>query len=99
MEFDGSDHDLDIFLQDSAELGDFLQEVAEQGADRWTRSVRWKTGFNATHIEAYVQAAEDAPVLEGIVLAWGYYARFREHGTRFNRPEHVMRDFIRDVEG
>lgn len=99
MEFDNvDDADLDRLLRSSPELAAFLQEVAEQGADRWAMRSRWRTGFNATHVVADVQPDQNGH-LEGTVLAWGHYARFREHGTRWNRPEHVMRDFIRDVEG
>ncbi|MFE2994084.1 hypothetical protein ACFXG4_03580 [Nocardia sp. NPDC059246] len=95
MEYDSDDFDLERILVDSDELRAFLQEVAEQGADRWALRSRWRTGFNATHVEAGV--IPDEGILTGIVYASGYYARFREHGTRWNRPEHVMHDFIDDV--
>ncbi len=99
MEYDSADFNLDRgFLRDSPELAEFLHEVAEQGADRWALRSRWRTGFNATHTETFVQPDERGNQ-EGVLVATGYYARFREHGTRWNRPEHVMRDFIRDVEG
>ncbi|WP_109527261.1 MULTISPECIES: hypothetical protein [Nocardia] len=99
MEYDGSDFDLDTtYMRKSDELTEFVQEIAEQGADRWATRVRWRTGFNATHIEAHSGPSESGDI-EGVTYASGYYARFREHGTRWNRPEHVMRDFIRDVEG
>ncbi|MFC4373373.1 hypothetical protein ACFO5K_04615 [Nocardia halotolerans] len=98
MEYDGSDLDLDAYFREDPTLRAFLQEVGEQGADRWALRSRWRTGFNATSVEAAV-GLDETGKQEGIVYASGYYARFREHGTRWNRPEHVMRDFIRDVEG
>ncbi|WP_029923864.1 hypothetical protein [Nocardia otitidiscaviarum] len=96
MEYDGTDNDLDKLLRESPELRDFLKELAEQGSDRWALRSKWRTGFNATHVEADVMPGEDG-VQEGIVYASGHYARFREHGTRWNRAEHVMHDFIQDV--
>ena len=99
MEYDGSDFDLDTtFMRTSEELTQFVQEIAEQGADRWAVRSRWRTGFNATSVSAHAGPGENGDI-EGVTYASGYYARFREHGTRWNRPEHVMRDFIRDVEG
>lgn len=99
MEYDGADFDLEVtFMRTSGELTEFVHELAEQGADRWAARSRWRTGFNATHVEALSGPGEDGAI-EGVTYAEGYYARFREHGTRWNRPEHVMRDFIRDVEG
>jgi hypothetical protein len=98
VEYDGADNDLELFLRESPELHDFVHEVAEQGADRWTARSRWRTGFNATHVSAYVEPGEDG-VQEGVVFADGYYAEYRERGTRWNRPEHVMKDFIQDVDG
>lgn len=99
MEYDGSeDYDLDTFMRESPELAEFVQELAEQGADRWAIRSRWRTGFNATHVEGIVGTGTGGDI-EGVVYAEGYYARFREHGTRHNQPEHVMTDFIHDVEG
>ena len=97
MEYDCSDFDLDTtFMRTSQELKDFTLEIAEQGADRWALRSKWRTGFNATHVSALVGLGEDGDI-EGVTYADGYYARFREHGTRWNRPEHVMQDFIDDV--
>lgn len=99
MEYDGTDFDLDTtFMRTSPELTEFVQEIAEQGADRWAARSKWRTGFNATHVEALSGPGETGDI-EGVVYASGHYARFREHGTRWNRPEHVMADFIKDVEG
>lgn len=99
VEYDGRDFDLDdTFMRESPELTEFVQELGEQGADRWAIRSRWRTGFNATHVEALTGPGADSDI-EGVVYAEGYYARFREHGTRYNAAEHVMKDFIRDVEG
>ncbi len=98
LEYDGSSMDMDAFFRGSPELAEFLQEVAEQGADRWAMRSKWRTGYNATHTEAFTEL-DATGKQQGVTYASGYYARFREHGTRWNRPEHVMRDFIRDVEG
>ncbi|MGW5519997.1 hypothetical protein [Nocardia africana] len=98
MEFDDSNNNLDAMMRTSPDIEAFALEIAEQGADRWTLRSRWRTGFNATHVRAEVGRDADG-YIEGITDAWGYYAEYRERGTRWNRPEHVMRDFIRDVEG
>jgi hypothetical protein len=98
MEYDGSDNDLDLFMRESPELDEFVLEVAEQGADRWATRSRWRTGYNATHVSAYVEASETGEK-QGVVYADGYYAEYRERGTRWNLPEHVMKDFIQDVDG
>lgn len=102
MEFDSTGNDLDEFLRTSPELEAFLLEIAEQGADRWALRSKWLTGFNATHVEALAGQGEDG-YMQGVTYASGYYARFREHGGfwggRPTKPERIMRDFIRDVEG
>ncbi|WP_280466068.1 hypothetical protein [Nocardia brasiliensis] len=98
MEYDSTDNELAEFMRDSPELRQFLQAVADQGAERWEARSRRRTGFNATHVEAYVEPGESGEQ-QGVVYASGHYARYREHGTRWNRPEHVMRDFKDDVEG
>lgn len=98
MDYDGSNNDLDLLLRSSPELHDFLMEVAEQGADRWTTRSRWRTGFNATHVRAEVDT-DDSGYLEGVVDAFGYYAEYREAGTRYNQPEHVLHDFMDEIEG
>lgn len=98
MEFDSTGNDLDEFLRSSPELEAFMLEIAEQGADRWALRSRWRTGFNASSVTAHVGRGEDGRI-ESVTYASGYYARFREHGTRYNKAEHVMHDFIKDVEG
>lgn len=99
MEYDGTDFDLDdTFMRESVELTAFVHELAEQGADRWAARSKWRTGFNASSVQALSGPGEDGRI-EGVTYAHGYYARFREHGTRYNKAEHVMHDFIRDIEG
>ena len=96
MEFSAAGNNLHEYLAESDDLRDVLQEVSEQGADFWTLNVRWRTGFNATHVEAFT---DDGPkTMEGVVYASGYYARYREHGTRYNAAEHVMQDWIDLIE-
>jgi hypothetical protein len=98
MDYDGSENDLDLFLRESSELQQFVLEVAEQGADRWATRSRWRTGFNATHVRAEVEK-DDSGNIQGVVDAYGYYAEYREAGTRYNQPEHVLHDFMHDIEG
>jgi hypothetical protein len=96
MDYDGSNNNLDEFMRSSPELIVFLQEIAEQGADRWATRSRWRTGFNATHVRAEVQK-DDTGNLQGLVDAYGYYAKYREAGTRYNQPEHVLQDFMDQI--
>lgn len=99
MDYDAASFNLDTtYMRSSEELAEFALEIAEQGADRWSMRSRWRTGFNATNVTAHAGPGDSGDI-EGVTYASGYYARFREHGTRWNRPEHVMRDFIREVEG
>jgi hypothetical protein len=98
MEYDATGFDLELMLRSSPDICDFVQDVADQGADRWRQRSRRRTGFNAEHVEAFTEPGPDGTI-EGVVHATGHYARYREHGTRYNQPEHVMRDFIHDVDG
>ncbi|CCW12903.1 hypothetical protein EBESD8_34550 [Rhodococcus aetherivorans] len=35
---------------------------------------------------------------EATIYASGHYARWREHGTRYNAPERVMSDYLRSID-
>lgn len=98
MEYSAAGNNLDELLRSSPELEAHLQELAETGADHWAVNSRWRTGFNATHIEAYTDHDPTDGNLRGIVYASGHYARYREHGTRYNEAEHVMQDAIDLIE-
>ena len=97
MEYDPAGNNLEAWLRESTELRDYVQEVCEIGADRWAALSKWRTGFNATHVRAYTHRGEGGQI-EGIIDAWGHYARFREHGTRYNKAESILADFKEAIE-
>ncbi|CDZ89053.1 hypothetical protein ACQR3W_22045 [Rhodococcus ruber] len=98
MDYDATGNDLDAYLHDSDELRAYVQEVCEVGADIWSVRSVWRTGFNATHIRAYTDRDRDGDMI-GVIDAWGHYARYREHGTRYNQAESILADFKDVVEG
>ncbi len=96
MDFDGADNNLDEFMRDGPELTEFLQEVTDQGQERWMSRSRIRTGFNAEHVRTEVEHDEDGNQM-GVVDAFGYYAKYREAGTRYNEPEHVLQDWMDEI--
>ncbi|MDH6283125.1 hypothetical protein [Prescottella agglutinans] len=98
VEFSAAGHNLDEYLRNSSDLRDHVLEVCELGADYWARESRWRTGFNATHIEASTDNEGAGGNIRGVVYASGHYARYREHGTRYNEAEHLLQDVIDWIE-
>jgi len=90
VEYDRAGNNLDVLLRESDDLRDALQGKAQQVANFWTRNSRVRTGFNSRSVVAYTGTDDDG-YLTGVTYAFGHYARFREHGTRYNQPEWVMR--------
>lgn len=97
MRYDPTGNDFHDMLSTSPQVRDWLLELAELGADEWSVRSRWRTGYNATHITASVDHGTDGDY-EATIYASGYYARWREHGTRYNAPERVMSDYLRSVD-
>lgn len=98
MDFSPEGNNLDAYLRESDELRAYVQEVGEVGADGWAIRSRWRTGFNATHIRAYTHRGPGGQI-EGVIDAWGHYARYREHGTRYNAAEGILDSYKDVVEG
>lgn len=97
MEYDPTGNDFDAMLSRSPQVRDWLLELAELGADAWAIGSRWATGWNATHVSASVDHGPTGD-FESTIYASAHYARWREHGTRFNAPERVMSDYLRSID-
>lgn len=96
MQYDPSGNTIDELRRTSPDMRDFLQNLAQVGADFWRANSRVRTGFNARSVTA--QVTEDADgYLMGVVYAHGHYARFREHGTRYNAAERVLRHAVEAI--
>ncbi|QOH59890.1 hypothetical protein [Rhodococcus rhodochrous] len=91
MEYDAAGNDLDRLMSDGEDLREALQGKATQLANYWTANSRKRTGFNSRSVVAYTGHDEDGNLVS-VTYAFGHYARFREHGTRYNAAERVMRD-------
>ncbi|WP_032380956.1 hypothetical protein [Rhodococcoides fascians] len=102
MQYNPAGSNFDRVLTDSAPLKRVLRRKAQAGATFWTMNSIIRTGFNASSVR----------VLEGrgsgdladrdvaVIYTHGYYAKWREIGTRWNRPERVLRrstDAIREA--
>ncbi len=98
MQFDPSTNNLDAYERSSPDLARVLQAKAQVGADFWSANSIKRTGHNARSVEARVEKDGDGRQI-GIVHAYSHYARFREHGTRYNAPERVLAQAIAVIEG
>ena len=101
MEYVGTDNNLAQFLRTSPELEQFVRTVAQQGAEYWTSHSVVDTGYNSQHVEARTQHSENG-VIEGVIHATGYYAKWREIGSSrsgASAPEWVLRTIKHQVEG
>ncbi|KZM69642.1 hypothetical protein [Nocardia terpenica] len=96
MDYDPTGNEFDLALDTGDDARRMLQEITDLGADFWRTRSRRRTGFNATHVTGYVDPGDGHQY--GVVYASGHYARYREHGTRYNAAEHVMADFLRLLE-
>ncbi|MBF6333326.1 hypothetical protein [Nocardia transvalensis] len=96
MEYDATGNEFELAIGTGEDARRMLQEVVDLGADYWRTRSRRRTGFNATHVVGYVDPGEGRQY--GVVYAYGHYARYREHGTRYNAAEHVMADFLHVIE-
>lgn len=77
-------------------IGDLLQERVDFACDFWrTRSIR-RTGHNAESVRGRV--VRGAGPQYGEVEAFSHYARYREFGTRYNRPERVLQQAMAAIE-
>lgn len=97
MRYDPTGADLERMLSESPQVRDYLLELAELGADEWAVRSRWRTGWNATHVSASVEHGPGGD-FESTIYASAHYARWREHGTRFNAPERVMAEYLLKVD-
>ncbi|SLG40362.1 Uncharacterised protein [Mycobacteroides abscessus subsp. abscessus] len=100
MQYDPSGNNLDQIMRDGPALRDLMIRKGVAGAKFWTRKSIKDTGHNSRSIGVFI-ARNAQGVQTAVLYAFGHYARFREHGTRFNRPERVLHqavDVIRSTE-
>ena len=97
MEYSAAGNELDDYLRGSQELEAMLYRAAVIGAAFWAAKSIVDTSFNSRAVLPLVIRDEHG-WQQGLVYAWGHYARFREHGTRYNAPERVLRQAIKIIE-
>lgn len=77
-------------LRDGPDLADMLDRKAAAGAAFWTANSIKRTGYNASSVT--VRSGRTATGnMKRTIYAHGYYAKWREIGTRYHRPEAVLR--------
>lgn len=97
MEYSAAGNELDDYLRGSQELEAMLYRAAVIGAAFWSAKSIVDTSFNSRAVLPLVTRDEHDRQM-GLVYAWGHYARFREHGTRYNEPERVLHQAIKIIE-
>ncbi|AVP71358.1 hypothetical protein [Prescottella equi] len=78
----------------SEPLARLTHRKAQAGADFWTANSRIRTGYNASHVRVLDGRNAAGTARVSTVYADGYYAKWREIGTRYNAPERVLRQSI-----
>lgn len=77
-------------LRDGPDLADMLDRKAAAGAAFWTANSIKRTGYNASSVVVGDGRAASG-AMKRTIYAHGYYAKWREIGTRYHRPEAVLR--------
>ncbi|MFI6168842.1 hypothetical protein ACIBCN_18825 [Nocardia sp. NPDC051052] len=72
----------------SAAVKRLVHRKAEAGAAFWQANSRARTGYNASHVRVISTLSNGKEI--AVIHAWGYYAKWRELGTRWNQPERVL---------
>ncbi|WP_306358695.1 MULTISPECIES: hypothetical protein [unclassified Nocardia] len=85
----------DRVLRESRPLRELLYRKAAAGAAFWRANSRVRTGFNASAVRVVTGERNGKRV--AVIYAWGHYARFREHGTRYNAAERVLRRSVPSI--
>ncbi|WP_155291661.1 hypothetical protein [Rhodococcoides fascians] len=93
MRYNPAGSNFERALRGNDRLKTILRRKAQAGATFWTMNSRIRTGFNASSVR--VLEGEGAGRHTGrdvaIIYTHGYYAKWREIGTRYNAPERVLR--------
>ncbi|MGW4769866.1 hypothetical protein ACWEO2_17700 [Nocardia sp. NPDC004278] len=92
MDYDPTGSEFELAIGVGEDTRQMLQQIVEVGADYWRSRSHRRTGYNATAVVGYVDPGEGHQY--GVVYAYSHYARYRETGTRHNRAEHLMADFL-----
>ena len=92
-------NNLDAYLSESDDLAKVIHTKCEIGAAFWTANSRKRTGYNSQSVTTLLtRGGLNGTKQVGVIYAFGHYARFREHGTRYNRPERVLAQAISVIE-
>ncbi|MBF6332378.1 hypothetical protein [Nocardia transvalensis] len=92
MRYEARGADFDRVLATSPQLRALVWRKASAGAAYWRANSRRRTGYNASHVRVLAQTRNGKRV--AVIYAHGYYAKWRELGTRWNAPEAVLRRSI-----
>lgn len=82
-------------LRESRPLHELQQRKAGASAAFWRANSRVRTGYNAASVR--VVAGVRGGRYVAVVYAHSHYARFREHGTRYNAAERVLRRSVPSI--
>jgi hypothetical protein len=90
LRYDPTGNNFDQVTARSKPLKQLLNRKAQAGATFWTMNSIIRTGFNASSVKVLdgMNATNDKQV--SVIYAHGYYAKWRERGGKYNRPERVM---------
>lgn len=91
MRYSPGSNNLDQVPLRSEPLRRLVRRKAQAGADFWTANSRIRTGFNASHVRVLEGLNLAGTAQVAVIYANGYYAKWREIGTRHNAPERVLR--------
>lgn len=92
MRYDPTGNNLSDALRTSQPLRRILNRKAQAAAEYWTANSIIRTGFNASSVAVLEGiGGADRDRMVAVVYAHGYYAKWRELGTRYNRAERVLR--------
>lgn len=93
MEYSSDGNTLDQYMRDDPDLRDLMIRKATAGGRYWTAKSIVDTGHNSRSIGVLIDR-NAAGHQFAVLYAFGHYARFREHGTRFNAPERVLHQSV-----
>lgn len=89
MQYSAAGNNLDSYMRDDPNLRDLMIRKGVAGARFWTANSIVDTGHNSRSIGVLIDR-NAAGHQFAVLYAFGHYARFREHGTRYNAPEKVL---------
>ena len=86
MEYNPAGSNVEMVLTVGQKLKKIRQRKAQAGATFWTSNSIIRTGYNASHVTVLDRDSDG----QSVIYANGHYAKWREGGTRYNEPEHVL---------